>query len=97
MNELLNYINVNNITNDKNILNSYERKLLKTFDFNEQDINISGVLNFVWKKKTYEVIISCDNNDKVNRILYKLFDSKDDAYAFYENIYKILFSEYGEK
>ena len=60
MNELLNYINVNNITNDKNILNSYERKLLKTFDFNEQDINISGVLNFVWKKKTYEVIISCD-------------------------------------
>ena len=96
MNVLLNYIKKNEIINDKNISRSYERKLLKTFDF-DGDINISGVLNFIWKKKIYEVLICNDNNDKAAKVIYKLFNSKDAAYAFYENIYEMLFVEYGEK
>ena len=85
MNVLLNYIKKNEIINDKNISRSYG------------DINISGVLNFIWKKKIYEVLICNDNNDKAAKVIYKLFNSKDAAYAFYENIYEMLFVEYGEK
>ena len=97
MNDLLKYINTNHIINDKNISLSFERKLLKTFDFEENDVNISGVLNFIWKKKKYEVLVSSDSDNKIDRHIYKVFISKDDAYAFYEKIYELLLNKLGEK
>lgn len=96
MNELLDYINKNNIINDKNISRSHERKLLKTFDFYNDDNNISGVLNYIWNQKKYEVLICYDNNVKVEKVIYKVFDVKDDAFAFYEKICNFLLSIFGE-
>ena len=90
MKDLLNYININEISNDKSISRTYDRKLLKTFDFKDNDINISGVLNFIWKKKTYEVVICSERNDKLDRLIYKIFLSKNSALTFYKNIYSLL-------
>ena len=90
MNVILNYITDKNIINSKTISKSFERKMLKTFDFEEYDINISGVLNFIWKKKTYEVVICSERNDKLDRLIYKIFLSKNSAFTFYKNIYSLL-------
>ncbi len=67
MNNLLNYIDEKGIFNDKSVSRSLERKLLKTFDFEVLDYNISGVLNYIWKMKNYEVLICYDNNTKIER------------------------------
>lgn len=91
MKNLLNFIKENEIINDKNISRLYERKLLKTFDFPEYNMNVSGILNFIWKKNIYEVLICSDANDRIDRMIYKLFNSKDEAFAFYEKVYRLLF------
>lgn len=96
MNVILNYITDNNIINSKTISKSFERKMLKTFDFDDSNNNISGILNYIWKKQMYEVLICYDNNIKVERLIYITFELKEEAFSFYENIYNYLLNIYGE-
>lgn len=97
MNVVLGYINEHNLTNDKYISKSYERKILKTFDFFENESCLSGVINYIWKNKKYELLITMDDNKKIKKLFYKIYSSKSDAFNIFEDIYNVLNNYYGEK